>query len=53
MLDSAKEDAEKVRDDLQRLNGSLTSPTLEELCKSFHTISMVRALSPGLSNSMC
>jgi hypothetical protein len=41
VLDSAKEDVEKVRDGLQRLNGSLTRPSLEELCKSFHSISMV------------
>ena len=42
VLDSAKEDVEKVRDGLQRLsNSSLTRPSLEELCQSFHTISMV------------
>jgi hypothetical protein len=41
VLESAKEDVEQVRDELQRFNNALTAPSLEDLCKSFHAISMV------------
>jgi len=41
VLESAKEEVESVRDEVQRLGNALTSPSLQDLCQSFHSISVV------------
>ena len=39
VLDSALEDVENVRNEVLRMNTSLACTSLEDLCKSFHSIS--------------